>query len=614
MKILRSTIALAALLGAVGCAQSERAAPTADPTSLRRTVSGEVIGFVGEYGSHAWLGIPYAKAPAGDLRWRAPQSPAPWLGTRTALQFGSPCVQYASAFGGVTSAKPGTAVGSEDCLFINVWAPKHADAKTAVGKRLPVMLWIHGGGNTIGEGGFYNGGNLAAAHDVVVLTFNYRLGPFGWFRHASLRGEDASELDRSGNFGTLDMVRALEWVRDHITAFGGDPDNVTIFGESAGGQNVYQLLLAPQAQGLFHRAIVQSGGMTFNTVAEAEAFVDDAEPGDANSSNETLVRMLMQDGRAANRAAAKAALAAMPAADVARYLRGKGGYELLDVYPQYLDTGMIRVPKPFRDGVVLPSEEPMQAFAAGRYHQVPVMMGTNRDENKIFMFGDPRRVQNLFWILPRVRDQRSYDLTAEYLAKNWKATGADEPAAAMRAVQGASVFVYRFDWDDEPTVLGSDLKQMLGAAHGFEIPFVFGHFNLGKEGNQIFTAENEPGRRALSAQMMSYWAQFAYTGAPGRGRDNTLMEWVAWDPSSPSAPKFIVFDTPADGGLRMAADTITTAAILEAIASDPRLRAPVEKCRIYRELAEWGRGIGGTQYAEIPACTSYPYDKYPWEG
>ncbi len=602
-------IVASALVLLSACTRTEQALPGIDPTSVRSTKSGPVVGFVGEYGSHAWLGIPYAKAPTGSLRWRAPQPPESWQDTRQALRFGSPCVQYASAFGGVTTEKPGTPVGSEDCLYLNIWAPKNAQPDS----RLPVMLWIHGGGNTIGEGGFYNGGRLAEAQDVIVLTFNYRLGPLGWFRHAALAGESGSELDRSGNFGTLDMVRALEWVRDNIAVFGGDRGNVTIFGESAGGQNVFQLLLSPVAKGLFHRAIVQSGGLTFNSNAEAENFHDAEEPGDANSSNEALLRLLVTDGRAKDRDAAKSVLAAMPSREVAQYLRRKSGFDFLAAYPQFLGTGMIRVPKPFRDGVVLPTEDPMLAFAGGRYHQVPVMLGTNRDENKVFMFGNPQRVRKLLWLLPRVRDQRSYDLSAEYMSKSWKASGADEPAAVMRGVQGASVYVYRFDWDEEPTILGSDLSTMLGAAHGFEIPFVFGHFNLGSEGNQIFTKDNEPGRLALAAQMMSYWSNFAYTGSPGQGRDGQLPEWQAWDPSSPAAPKYLVLDTPAGGGLRMASETYTTKSVLAAVATDARLSSAIERCRIYREIADWGRGFGKAEYAATPGCGSYPYDAYPWE-
>ena len=183
------------------------------------------------------------------------------------------------------TSRRGAPAGAEDCLYLNVYAPRSATPGTG---RLPVMVWIHGGGNVVGHAGFFDGGNLAAREDVVVVTINYRLGPFGWFRHPALRDAGASELDRSGNFGTLDQVRALEWVRDNAAAFGGDPGNVTVFGESAGGTNVFALLLAPPARGLFHRAIVESGNLSFGAPATAEGFVDDPQPSHPNASGEAL--------------------------------------------------------------------------------------------------------------------------------------------------------------------------------------------------------------------------------------------------------------------------------------------------------------------------------------
>ena len=612
---LFTLLSIAATAGISGCAKTAPERAVADPATRRALHAGEVVGAQGDYNSHVWRGIPYAAPPVGGLRWRAPQPAAPWTGTREALAHGAPCPQYASPFGGVPG-RDGEIVGSEDCLYLNVYAPRFSAADVPTGtRRLPVMVWIHGGGNSIGEGGFYNGGNLAATHQLIVVTLNYRLGPLGWFRHAALRDADSSDADRSGNFATLDLVRALAWVQENITAFGGDPDNVTIFGESAGGTNVFTLLLAPPAHGLFHRAIVESGGVRMADLVAAEHFTDDPQPGDRNSSNEVLARLLVADRRAADRAAAKAQIAAMPPADIERYLRGKTPAEILSVYTPMRGAGMIDMPKVFRDGFVLPQEEAMQRFAsADGYNRVPVMLGTNRDENKLFMFGDPVRVRQLLWFIPRLRDEQRYNLTAEYLAKMWKASGADEPATAMRATQGPSVFVYRFDWDEEPHVLGADLAVMLGAAHGFEIPFVFGHFELGRAGNRIFTKDNEPGRLALATQMMSYWAEFAYHGAPGHGHDGTQPEWHAWDPSTPTAPKFIVFDTPSGGGVRMSPDSVTEAGVLAAVDADPRLPTQRDKCTIYRELAAWSAHFTKQDYptAGHAGCAAYPFDAYPW--
>jgi len=606
------SVLVAVAVCAVGCTRGEREEPhVPDAATLRTTQTGDVVGFDARYDSHAWLGIPYAAPPVGSLRWRAAQPPPRWTGTRQALSYGSPCTQFASPLGGV-KGRAGEPVGSENCLSLNVFAPRFsAAAVPRDAARLPVMVWIHGGGNTIGESGFYNGGNLAATHKLIVVTMNYRLGPFGWFRHAALRGADSSALDRSGNFGTLDLVRGLEWVRDNIAAFGGDPGNVTVFGESAGGTNVFTMLLSPQAHGLFHRAIVESGGLRMSTVAEAENFADDADPGNPNSSNEMLLRLFVKDGIAPDRDAAKHHLATMSGTDVERYLRGKTNTAILSAYAPTRGMGMFDVPRVFRDGVVLPQEDPMQRLArADGYNRVPVMLGTNRDENKLFMFGDPTRVRRILWLVPRVRDERMYNLSAEYLAKMWKANGADEPAAAMRATQ-PSVFVYRFDWDEEPHVLGSDLSMLLGAAHGFEIPFVFGHFDLGREGNVIYTKDNEPGRTALAAQMMSYWAEFAYHGAPGRGRDQQLTEWPA---VASSGAKFMILDTPAGGGVRSSSDALTQASVLAAVDADPRLPTQRDKCIIFRELASWSGNFTKKDYptAGSHGCAEYPFDSYPW--
>ncbi|MEO8602804.1 MAG: carboxylesterase family protein [bacterium] len=599
-----------ALLLAAACTHKPPPAEL-DPTSSRTTPAGPLVGIKGTYGDQAWLGIPYAQPPLGALRWRAPQPLAPWSETRQARAFGAPCVQYASPLGGVPGSD-GAVVGSEDCLFLNIYAPTFAAAQVPSGdQRLPVMLWIHGGGNSIGEAGFYNGGRLAADQHVIVVTTNYRLGPFAWLRHAALR-DGATPDEQSGNFGTLDLIGALRWIRTNISAFGGNPDNVTIFGESAGGQNVFSLLIAPPAKGLFQRAISQSGGLWMSTKSEAEGFTDDAQPGAANSSNEALLRLLIADRSAADRATAKAKLAAMTPADIATYLRGKPAADLLRVYPAYPHNGMIEMPKVFTDGAVLPATDPLALFAdANSWNQVPVMLGTNHDENRLFMFGDPALVKRYFWIVPRLTNERMYVLTGDYLAKLWKATGADMPASAMRG-NADDVFVYRFDWDEEPTKLGADLAVMLGASHGFEIPFVFGHFNLGREGNVIFTDLNEPGREQLSEAMRGYWAEFARTGKPGRGGRADGVEWTAWDPNGPTAPKYAVLDTGIGGGVRMSNEALTVQSVLAQLAADPRLTEPRDKCSIYYSLAKFSRGFSKDQYAALPLCQPFPFEKYPW--
>jgi para-nitrobenzyl esterase len=587
---------------------------TADPTSRRMTNSGAVVGFQERYGGHAWFGIPFARPPVGSLRWRAPQPPESWAGTREALDFGPACTQ----FGGLTGN--GAPEGGEDCLYLNVYAPRFTeDQVPKAGTRLPVMFWIHGGGNFTGKSDGFAGGNLAATHKVVVITTNYRLGPFGWFRHAALRAETDNELDRSGNFGTLDFVRALQWVQENAAAFGGDPDNVTIFGESSGGLNVISLLVSPLAHGLFHRAISESGSISKFSLSDAENFIDDNEPGHPDSSNEVLLRLLIKDGMATDRGAAKERLAAMSLSDVARYLRGKTSSEILSVYtPEYTGIYGSRHPFVFRDGVVLPQEEAMQRFAQpDGYNKVPVMLGTNRDEYKLFMLFDPIHVRRIAWIIPRMRDERQYNLVAEYHSKSFKATGVDEPATLLRATQGPNVFAYRFDWDEEPRILGTDLAVMLGAAHGVEIPFVSGNFEGGFIGKLLLSSRSEPDARTLSGQMMSYWAEFAYHGNPGRGREGSLPEWTPWDNSTPKSPKFMILDTPSGGGLRMSPDMVSEKSLLAAIDADPRLPKQRDKCMVYRELASWGWYADFTRKdyptAGKNGCKEFPFDKYPWK-
>jgi len=396
-------LALAAAL-LLGCAHPP---PTRDAASRRTPAAGPVVGFTSAYGAHAWLGIPYAAPPVGALRWRAPRPAPVWESERAALAHGPACAQLGSALGGpegVAADEPG---GSEDCLYLDVYAPRMAPHELPRGaRRLPVMVWIHGGSNVSGSNAFYDGGRLAEEQGVVVVVVNYRLGPMGWLRHAALR-EGASAAEASGNFGTLDTIRALEWVRDDIAAFGGDPGRVTVFGESAGGQNVYALLLSPLARGLFQRAIVESGGLWMATPENAENAVDDTPPGDASSSNEVLMRLVQRDGLADDRAAARALLAGWSPARTARYMRSLSAARWLQAYEVDGQSRLSDMPKVFRDGVVLPSEAPMESFAAGRFAHVPLIVGTNRDENKLFLFFDDAQVGRWLGVVPRIRNTGS---------------------------------------------------------------------------------------------------------------------------------------------------------------------------------------------------------------
>lgn len=477
-------------------------------------------------------------------------------------------------------------VGSEDCLYLNVWAPCGA-AIAAKGRRLPVMMWIHGGGNSMGSADHYTVANrLAGNQHVVVVTINYRLGVLGWFHHPALQCADSSAEDRSGNYALLDLIEGLRWIRDNIHAFGGDRDNVTIFGESAGGFNVLSLMCSPLARGLFHRAIAQSGGIGRARLVYAENYVDDADPGSSVSSREIVNRLLVAAGRGVDRAEAKALQNRMPLQEIAAFLRSRSPQALLEPFAGTA-MGMYRLPTQLRDGTVLPDIPAIEQLSdASRYNCVPVIVGTNRDEAKLFLAADPRLTTMLDGKIPQVKDWNHYHRQTRYFSDQWKLLGADDPARAMRRAQGPSVYAYRFDWDEQPRLPMMDMAAHFGACHGLEIGFVFG--DEGREMASLrgaFTNENLAGRRELAHAMSSYWSRFAYSGDPGRGIAGELPEWTAWDDRSPDGPKFLVFDTRADGGIRMSSDEITAAALKQRLFDDRHLFESVDALRaLYKEM------------------------------
>ncbi|MDE0884774.1 MAG: carboxylesterase family protein [Myxococcota bacterium] len=572
----------------------------ADVASERLTPQGSVVGFAGPAQSHAWLGIPYAAAPVGDARWRAPRRAEPWTDTLDALAYASPCVQLASPMGGVATAALGTLVGSEDCLALNVWAPRFDAAEVPSGaERLPVMLWIHGGANTIGTAdAFYEGALLAGRHELVVVTVNYRLGPLGWFAHPTVLGPSPQGV--SPNLGTLDLIEALRWVRENIEFFGGDPNNVTVFGESAGGQNTISLIASPVAAGLFHRAIVQSGSLASVSLSEAVNYIDEDPPGDAYSAKELVLRLLMQDGTASDRETAKFFVEGLEASEIASYLRRQSPQELYAGYRLEGNAERIDPPRVIRDGVVLPETPAIDLFAEpGAYSDVPIILGSNRDEAKLFLFQNPEQVSRTLGLI-RIKDETRYNLIARLHSDLWKARGVDEPARVLAETSSGGVYAYRFDWDEEPVRLGTDFGVLLGAAHGMEIPFVFGHFRFGDEtmSAALFDEEGEPGRRSVSDAMMSYWAEFAYSGAPGRGRAGELPLWSAW---SPAEAGFLIFDTLRDGGIRMSLEAVSGHGVLGRLMSEPGL-SDAERCGLFKDLfgsdGEWNTETGGEFYAE----------------
>ncbi|MFP6655734.1 MAG: carboxylesterase family protein, partial [Myxococcota bacterium] len=477
-------ILLVVLIGAGLATLRELSAPAAkkpvriaDVSSERLLGFGSTVGFAAEHDTHAWLGLPYAKPPVDELRWRAPEPPEAWADTLDALGFGSPCVQLGSSLGGVPSDDPDGFVGAEDCLYLNIWAPRSEPDRVASGEdRLPVMVWIHGGGNQVGHSGLamYDGARLAGTENVVVVSFNYRLGPFGWFSHAALRASAAAAPEASGNFGTLDQLRVLEWVEGNIEEFGGDPGNVTIFGESAGGTNVLAMLLIDGAQGLFQRAISQSGSTDTVSRAQAENALSAEIPGQRHSSAEIVAALFEAAGVVPDREAARGYAASLPDGDLADFLRGRSPQEIVNAYRNPDRPDSLEVPRLIRDGGLLPLEDWNTAFREGRFNRVPIMLGSNRDEMKLYLSGDPDHVHQFFGMIYRIRDREDYERRSRYHSDLWRVRGVTTPALALSDSGESEVFVYRFDWDELPHFMGENLAVLFGAAHGFEIPFVFG--------------------------------------------------------------------------------------------------------------------------------------------
>jgi para-nitrobenzyl esterase len=555
----------------------------ADSATTRSTATGDVVGFIDHYDANAWLGIPFAQPPVGDLRWKAPVAATPWEGTRAALDIGSACTQIGNVLSGAKPEAYGAPDGSEDCLYLNVWAPAILSEVPTGNDRLPVMFWIHGGGNSIGHAGSasYSGAHLATRHNVVLVSANYRLGPFGWFAHPALR-ENASAADDSGNYGTLDNILALQWVQDNIGKFGGDPGNVMIFGESAGARDVLTLMASPLAAGLYHRAVVQSGGYGVSDLANAENYSDDEVPGHESSSREVINRILIKGGLAADRDAAKTFQDQMSLAEVAAYLRGKSAAEILGGYEE--STGsMLNMPQIFGDGHVLPKGETNSSLFldTANYNVTPIILGTNRDEAKLFMMMGGDAVNSIMGIPWSFKDEAAYERDNRYSTDAWKVRGVDDLAAILRETQGDSVFAYRFDWDEERSVFGFDLGKALGAAHGFEINFVFGNFGS-TFGLNLYDDESIPFRDRLSDSMMSYWAEFAYSGSPGKGRDGNQVEWKSWENGDDSTERLMVLDTDRDQGIRMISDRLHIDDIKARFKADPSYATQKEYCEAYK--------------------------------
>jgi para-nitrobenzyl esterase len=482
-------LGLLALLAACGESSQEPAAPPAaslsDPVMLDSGLLG--AGVESSPGVRAFKGIPFAAPPVGALRWAAPAPVAKWEGTRDASQFGNVCIQPDGANRGPRgrniAVAPGSPPQSEDCLYLNVWT----GAATAAERR-PVMVYFFGGAFTEGAGSIplYDGDALAKK-GAVVVTMNYRLGPYGFFAHPALTAD--SPYKASGNYGLVDMVASLKWVQNNIAAFGGDPGNVTVFGQSAGAMAIGSLVTSPETKGLIHRAIGQSGswmGLGPAAAMPTRARAEETGKTAADGAGVTTVEQLR----------------AMSTDDVTAKFRS---------------AGMIV------DGWVIP-EDPSDVFAAGRQNPVDVLVGSNKDDLSFI----PANVT------PEQFKERAPgrwgDLTAEFLSLYPHATNEEASKSQADSTNDGAFWHMRLFADNQrkqgrqawlfyfaQNPPGPAGQPALPAAHASEIPYAFN--NLGKPA--LFPDPSDPALSAASApdlkvadQMSSYWVNFARTGNP----------------------------------------------------------------------------------------------------
>jgi para-nitrobenzyl esterase len=550
--ILQSKIVfvMAVLIIFAGCAGIQTSGKTViDPTV--KTAFGQVKGYVDQE-TLIWKGVPFASAPVGALRWAPPEAPLPWDGVREATTSAKKCTQLQSTIDwnrtGILDPD-----SSEDCLYVDIYRPEHPSHPGL----LPVYVYIHGGSNFMGAASQYDGKVLAKQSDVVAVYVQYRLGPMGWFSHPAVQTGGTDRLADSGNFGTLDNVQALKWIQKNIQSFGGDPQNVTITGESAGAHNVMNLVVSPHGKGLFQRAMSQSGGMATVTTASAR-----------NSANGIIEKVIRyKENVGVTEAAAR------------RTAMEKDG--TLKAYLNGIDSGTFFMahlkfpPLPgfpaIEDGTVIPTGGWMPAIKAKEHNIVPIILGSNEYESKPFMpllfgivkplgmpsspytwfnlsdvvKGTPKKDGGVFTlndVLPTQADKDLYEITGYYGSQNWTAKYVDTVAREMAKVQD-NVYAYFFKWGG----IGSGPSPfdfVYGAGHSGEIPFFFGA-EKGLFGYP-FVSANEAGRKELQKAMMKYLENFAWTGNPNNPSGTaSLMEWKRWS-NDQGAPKKIVFNASFD--------------------------------------------------------------------
>lgn len=550
---------------------------SSDDPLLRRTHLGEVRGAQDAAATTwSWKGIPYAKPPVGALRWQPPQEPEAWTAARSATAFGNACAQYGRIYGpGANNRYDETigttlnqAVGSEDCLYLNVWRPATAD------ENLPVIVFLHGGSNVSGYTAdpMYDGAALAKTANAIVVTPNFRLGVLGFMNLPQLKTGDAAT--DSGNFTMLDSIKALQFVRTNAKAFGGNPESVTVVGQSAGAINVWALQTSPMmvaaSPKLFHRVMPLSGGISLASNLPAGS-IPTLSPASTYlaQGNALLQNLVIADGLATDTATAQAYIAGRTSAQIADYMRSKTPSQLFTTLLTKLALLGLAGSGPIPDGTVV-AADPIGAINAGNYVKVPVMAGNARDEGKLFpsflplvggtgnarLVTDAQLFANHFGYNPNAAPQTTVEqwIAPSYLPVNAPTTGFTARAEALNRIfflnsrdnvlnvlkaKQDNVWYYRFDWDEQP----APWNDIYGAVHVIDLPFLFGNFGPSLFGNVWFSTANRPGRVELSAAMMQSVSSFARSGDPNNGALG--VNWAPW-------PRTLVFDaTPTAKSIRV---------------------------------------------------------------
>ena len=512
--------------------------------------------------------IPYAKPPVGYLRWKAPRRIT--VPVEIAPKENNFCIQRPSNLGGADGEGP--YVGTEDCLYLDITVPKKQNEKN-----LPVMFWIHGGGNTSGLKDLYDFSKMVSRHDVIVVRINYRLGPFGWFSHPAIQSFQDGD-DKTSNFGTLDIIMALEWVNKNIENFGGDSENITIFGESAGGHNVLSLLVSKKAKGLFHKAISMSGYTT--TISVENAFKSDKKSSTYNYSSSKIVEKLTSrfnlnnfQGNTTN-SKIREMLLTISAEDFFEPYTERASYD--------------EIPLMTADGIVIPMVGIKKALSDPNHvNKVPTIAGSNRDEVKLwlatatyFVDLDYSLIGSILRI-PKVElsDKESFEAFNFYRSSAWKIRGVDGPLTSLSNAGNKSLYAYRYDWDDHRRHVIADFKELIGAAHATEIPLLTGNMDLvGGYPLSDFIYPPSVSKRYTSKNMMKLWTNFAKKGYPGESTNN-----VRWEPylAGNNSSNFLVLDKKRN--LKMMYDNISFLSLTDMLIKDQRVNE-LEKCVILLQM------------------------------